>query len=152
MVISNILNINKNKLHNIESILDRLKEALDIDKDIELAEFFGIAQNTISAWKKRDSMNFDLLFTRCLPLDIDLNWLIYGKSITSFQKKEKSLSQSIHEEYRETQSELNQQDQVIQIIEMIRQLPWPVSTRRVIMENYLYLVYNEHKERHKRKK
>ena len=97
-------------------------------------------------------MNYDLLFIKCLPLEIDLNWLIYGEFISQTEKKEKVQSLISLKKEMNSESEDNQKEEIINIVEMIRQLPWPVSTRRIIMENYLYLVFNEHKEKIKREK
>ncbi len=97
-------------------------------------------------------MNYDLLFIKCLPLNIDLNWLIYGEFISQADIKEKLQSRISLNKEKESEAEDNQKEEIINIVEMIRQLPWPISTRRIIMENYLYLVFNEQKERIKREK
>jgi len=120
---------------------------LNFQKDVELADFLGIAQNTISAWKKRDSMNYDLLFSKCLPYNIDLNWLIYGKLMPhKIKENPELLLQSVGRDEVDAVENLNEEEKVVTIVEMIRQFPWPISTRRIIMENYINLVYSEIKE------
>jgi hypothetical protein len=123
---------------------------LDITKDLELAKFLGIAQNTISAWKKRDSINYELIFEKCLPYKINLNWLIYGK-ITPEIQMDDSLLAKISSGTEGINSDSEHQEQIVNIIEMIRQLPWSVATRRIVMENYLYLIYREQKENEKKR-
>jgi hypothetical protein len=110
----------------------------------------GIAQNTISAWKKRESVNYKLIFDKVSPYNTDLNWLIYGKLIPHILEDE-NLLETIrlakeNMDFTETESKL------INVIEIIQRAPWSTSTRRLIMENYLYLVYKEHMELDKQKK
>jgi uncharacterized protein YcaQ len=69
----------REKSHSVDKILDRIKKAYNIATDAELAEFFNVKANTISAWRRRNSMNFELMFTKCA--DEDINWLIYGENV-----------------------------------------------------------------------
>lgn len=62
---------------NATVILDRLKTALELKNDSELATTLGIAPNTLSAWKKRNSVDFDKIFSICENISID--WLIKGE-------------------------------------------------------------------------
>jgi hypothetical protein len=145
--------INIKSSHSVQLILERLKEALNFQKDVELADFLGVAQNTISAWRKRDSMNYDLLFSKCLPYNIDLNWLIYGEMMPNEIKKNPTfLLQSVGIDGDDEREDFTEEEKAVTIVEMIRRLPWPVPTRRIIMENYIKLVYREVKgseSRHK---
>ncbi|WP_407483660.1 LexA family transcriptional regulator [Elizabethkingia anophelis] len=58
-------------------ILDGIKEHLGFSKDSELASFLGIARNTLSTWRSRNSIDYDLIISKCDQ--IDANWLITGK-------------------------------------------------------------------------
>lgn len=58
------------------SIIERLKTFYGFKTNNELAKMLGIAPNTISGWIKRNSIDYDLIFSHC-P-DIDFNWLITG--------------------------------------------------------------------------
>lgn len=60
-------------------ILKRLKSVLGYATDAELASFLGVNASTVSIWKSRNSINWDLVFQKAPS--IDLNWLITGKSI-----------------------------------------------------------------------
>lgn len=57
-------------------IIKRLKNAKNIQSDAELAIFLGISKSTLSNWYKRNSIDYDLLFSKCEPINID--WLLTG--------------------------------------------------------------------------
>lgn len=60
-------------------ILKRIKKHFELTNDAELARFFDIAPTTISSWNARDTLNWDIIFAKCV--DIDLNILIRGTAI-----------------------------------------------------------------------
>ena len=43
----------------------------------ELAEKLGVAPSTISTWKVRNTIDYELLFAKCES--VNLNWLITGE-------------------------------------------------------------------------
>ena len=57
-------------------ILDRLRGALNLSNDTELAATLGVKKATLSNWRSRNSLDWPLLFSVCEH--IDLNWLILG--------------------------------------------------------------------------
>ena len=62
---------------SVQNIIDRAKKGLKIKTDSALASYFGVKPNTISAWKKRNSINYELLFAKCA--DIHKDWLLNGE-------------------------------------------------------------------------
>lgn len=64
---------------NIEptSILYRVRIYLKLKNDTSLARYLGVSTATISKWKTRDSIDFNLL-NKKLPETADLNWLYRG--------------------------------------------------------------------------
>lgn len=101
-----------------------------------MAEFMGVAQNTISAWKKRNSMNYDLLFEKCAHHDLDLNWIVYGDEVIhQLNSPEKE------DEMKLSSAPLDQR--ALKCMETIKSLPWNVSTRRKLLENYIDMVHEE---------
>ena len=58
-------------------ILSRIKFAYRFKKDIELAGFLGVSPNTITTWKGRNSIDFELIFAKCENLNYD--WLLTGE-------------------------------------------------------------------------
>ncbi|GHV13545.1 transcriptional regulator [Bacteroidia bacterium] len=62
---------------NKELILNRVKQSNYLASDKELADFLGISKSTLSNWYKRNSIDYDLLFSKCEQ--IDKNWLLTGQ-------------------------------------------------------------------------
>jgi phage repressor protein C with HTH and peptisase S24 domain len=60
----------------IDEILSRLKEALDISSNAELSRFLGVHKSTLSNWKARGSIDYDLVFSKCKHISRD--WLLTG--------------------------------------------------------------------------
>jgi hypothetical protein len=73
----------ENNSQNAIKIIDRLKKSLKIKTDIELSEFLNIRPNTISTWKKRDSVDFNSIISICELYELDLNEIFLGKKISS---------------------------------------------------------------------
>ncbi|MDD5583178.1 MAG: helix-turn-helix domain-containing protein [Candidatus Marinimicrobia bacterium] len=71
--------MSRNNLQFVNNILDRIKEYYSIKTDIELANFLNVHRSTISAWRHRGVMDYELVLKRCT--DPDLNWLIYGENL-----------------------------------------------------------------------
>lgn len=70
-------------------IINELKKYLNIKTDTKFAEFLGIKQNTISSWKSRNMLDYDLIISKCDK--INANWLITGKGEMLIEK-EKTIS------------------------------------------------------------
>ena len=70
-----------------KQILNRFKEVKKITSDIELAQFLGISRGTLSNWKARNSLDFELLFSKCEHES--LHWLITGEG-EMFAKNQKT--------------------------------------------------------------
>lgn len=62
---------------NTEKIIERLKTAFNLKSDTAVAEFLSISKSTLSNWKKRESVDYDLLFSKCKQINLD--WLITGE-------------------------------------------------------------------------
>jgi phage repressor protein C with HTH and peptisase S24 domain len=60
-----------------QDILNRLKEAYNINRDTELATLLGVSKSTLSNWVSRDSMDYDKVFSKCEHINID--WLLTGR-------------------------------------------------------------------------
>lgn len=58
-------------------IIREIKLYLGFKNDTELADFLGIKQNILSTWKSRNTMDYDLVISKCDF--IDANWLLTGE-------------------------------------------------------------------------
>ena len=64
------------KTFSSKEIIERLKKALHITSDYALSEELGISKATLSNWKSRNSIDYNLVFSKCKLINID--WLITG--------------------------------------------------------------------------
>ncbi len=78
-------------------ILSRLKEINKLSSDTELANLLGINKSTLSNWYRRNTVDYDLVFSKCEHVDI--NWLLFGqgemlreKEAPSYGQREESTS------------------------------------------------------------
>ncbi|MFI3328175.1 MAG: helix-turn-helix domain-containing protein [Rikenellaceae bacterium] len=67
----------------VSEILERAKRANNIATDSDLAQLMGISRSTISNWKTRETIDYELLFSVCEQAD--LNWIINGKANTTHE-------------------------------------------------------------------
>jgi len=58
-------------------ILNEIRKYLNSKTDTEFANFLGIKQNTLSSWKARNSIDYDLIISKCDYLNA--NWLLTGE-------------------------------------------------------------------------
>ena len=63
-----------------KNILKKFKKAINIKTDTELAEILNIKSNTISSWKKRNTLDYAKIIEKCIDLNIDLNFLFLNSS------------------------------------------------------------------------
>lgn len=68
--------MSKEKLQNVNVIIDRAKKALEADTDADFARMIGILPSTLTNWRTRNTLNFPLLLSKCR--NISLDWLITG--------------------------------------------------------------------------
>lgn len=58
-------------------VLDRIKEYYKLKGNADLARFLGVAPNTITNWYGRKTFDIDVIYTKCV--DMDMNWLLTGE-------------------------------------------------------------------------
>ena len=69
------------------SVIGRLKTALRLRTDVELAKHLGVRQNTVSGWKSRDTLDYKKIIEICDGNNISFDWLFSGKG-SMFAKSE----------------------------------------------------------------
>lgn len=75
------------------TIIERAKQALGLSSDIQLAEALGVSKSTLSNWKTRNTIDYDVLFSKCER--VDLNWLIKGEDKPVAHQAEESNRKAI---------------------------------------------------------
>jgi transcriptional regulator with XRE-family HTH domain len=63
----------ENNSQNANLILKKLKKTLKIATDIELSKILNVKPNTISSWKKRNTVDYNTIISICELYEIDLN-------------------------------------------------------------------------------
>jgi len=58
---------------NADAVIKKLKKLLQVKTDIQLSEILNVKSNTISTWKKRNSLDFNSIIAVCSLRGIDLN-------------------------------------------------------------------------------
>jgi phage repressor protein C with HTH and peptisase S24 domain len=68
-----------NSKQNVNSIVNKLKDFLNLKTDDDLAKVLGVTAPTISNWRRRGTINYDIIFEKID--NIDYNWLLYDQEI-----------------------------------------------------------------------
>ncbi len=58
-------------------MLNEIQKHLNFEKDSEFADHLGITKQTLSNWKKRNTFDAELIYTKCLL--INPSWLLSGE-------------------------------------------------------------------------
>ncbi|MBC9797600.1 LexA family transcriptional regulator [Sinomicrobium weinanense] len=95
-------NTQEKKSLNATFVLEKLKKYLQVKTNIELASILQVKPNTISTWKKRNSLDYELIVTVCEKFDIDLNDLFFD-SYNGNDMEEIDRDRNIHLVTRELQ-------------------------------------------------
>lgn len=89
---------------NFELFFKRIKKAANVNTDKELYEFLNINKTTLSMWKSREKVDYELLFKKFEQINI--HWLITGNgSIDLIQENDESkivLLKKENEDLKET--------------------------------------------------
>jgi hypothetical protein len=106
--------LSKKYSHFDTSVLNRLKKALNINTDSELADFLGIKPTAIANWRSRGRINATCIISKCELLDI--NWIFFGKSFSG----ERNRNVSTYDEREEIIEQHNDNVQLVHEIDRER--------------------------------
>lgn len=130
----------------VKNILNRVKDAYNMSTDAELAEFLEVSTSTVSAWKKRNSTYFKLLFKKCK--DLSMEYMLRGEGPMFRDPEDPRNIERKDEAPRANDqgasynpAELKQQ--ATQFVKMIEHLPLPVEARKEMLQSYLRIVDEE---------
>lgn len=76
-------------------ILNELKNAFNFKSNVEFAEYLGIKPQTISNWYARNTIDYELIYTKCVGLDA--NWLLTGKGNMFIETNPKAIVETPEE-------------------------------------------------------
>ena len=60
----------------ISLIIDRLFAFFNVNSNVALSQKLGVSQTTLSNWKARNTIDYNILFTKCEG--VNWNWLLFG--------------------------------------------------------------------------
>lgn len=66
-------------MRTASDVVDRMKEALGIKQDSDLARRFGIAKTTVSGWRGRNAVPYELCVLVSDEAGASLDWLLAGE-------------------------------------------------------------------------
>lgn len=95
-------------------MLDRIKICQGLKTDAELARFLGISPATLSNWKSRDSIDYDLVFSKCENTNLD--WLLTGRG--DMEKIAAAVSPDIHLIHRPKVAEKHYEQQAVRLYDV----------------------------------
>jgi SOS-response transcriptional repressor LexA len=94
---------------NSNNIIEKLKEHLSIYTDESLSKYLGIHQSTLSGWRKRNTINIELIIEKVN--NIDMNWLLYDQELENTD--EHSSKKPKKYEVNEMQVEYSSDDRIL---------------------------------------
>ncbi|RAV29667.1 LexA family transcriptional regulator [Sinomicrobium soli] len=89
-------------LFEVTEVIDRLKKRLNIRTNAALSDILNVRPNTISTWKKRNTMDFHRVFSLCKTHDIDINDLFFDQGDKKDPVREKDAGQGFRVVSRES--------------------------------------------------
>lgn len=67
-------------MRNLEEILNRVKEKLNLKSDSDLAKYLDLSSGTIPNWRIRNKIPYEELFTICEKNNFDIQYIFYGNT------------------------------------------------------------------------
>ena len=69
-------------------VFDRLKKALSIASDVELAERLGVSKSGLNGYRVRDTIPFAQIVELCKKESMSLDWILLGQGLRLGEDKE----------------------------------------------------------------
>lgn len=79
--------------YNCLAILNRMKDALGVERDKDVAEYFGVNQQLVYNWKSRGTVPLDQCIRLREEKGISLDWLLLGIGEDGFDPEYQSVAQ-----------------------------------------------------------
>lgn len=117
-------------MNKTELILSRLYKKLGIKRDVEFCSKYDIKANTLTTWKKRNKVPYELIEEISQNENISLDWLLFGKktlennhSNTVIGDNNITTGGTINGNISINTSKFNHKDDVAEIIELLEYAP-----------------------------
>jgi len=81
---------------DINIVLDRLKNILNLKRDIDLSEKLGRSRSTVAVWRKRGNIDYETIIEFAIKNNISLDFLFKNEKI---KEDEVDLSNKLLEEF-----------------------------------------------------
>ncbi|MAU15434.1 MAG: hypothetical protein CMH46_07830 [Muricauda sp.] len=91
---------------NATVIIERLMKLLNLQRSNELCALLGIKHNTLSGWKKRNTLDFNKVLKLCEDHRLDLEYVFYGNNVPP-QNSPKHVNKVVEEDVHKPFSLIN---------------------------------------------
>ncbi len=65
-------------MYDAAAIIERIKDALGVTRDADLARALGRSKTTLSGWRHRNAVPFEVCILACERTGCPLDWLVLG--------------------------------------------------------------------------
>jgi phage repressor protein C with HTH and peptisase S24 domain len=72
-------------MRTAEEVLDKLVELKGLKNDAALARLFGVKANTVTSWRKRNSIPYKEIVALCEREGIPIGWLLTGQIVAKYE-------------------------------------------------------------------
>lgn len=129
-------------------IIDRVKNAYDMPSDAELADFLGVAPSTVSSWRRRDTVDFQLIFAKCDEICAD--YLIHGdlpifrnERTTEYPPKKSDTVKEKSKDYTKNRTIAKYEQRIDELAEKIEQGPFSQGLKVRLIDMLISIIGEE---------
>ncbi|MBB2146591.1 hypothetical protein GM921_13900 [Pedobacter sp. LMG 31464] len=117
-----------------ELILSRIKFHYKFKSDAQLARFLGLGTNTLANWYTRNTINYDLIFTKCN--DLNPTWIITGEGrpTKAYSNSEANAPSIAEEDAVKINSQYNQLTEIERLHQIITLQEGTISAQAKTIE------------------
>lgn len=80
-------------MQNVADQVERLKKVFRVKTDVALAEKLGKDKNTVSVWRRRNSIPLDVFRKVSVDESVSLDWLVSGVGSMELQSADQTLNE-----------------------------------------------------------
>ncbi|MAT89502.1 MAG: hypothetical protein CMC35_02315 [Flavobacteriaceae bacterium] len=82
------------------TVIERIKNELLLTSDKALCKLLDIKPNTLSTWKKRDTLDFNKVIALCNERQLNLNYIFFGEERETQPTEDVTLKSDSHQQKR----------------------------------------------------